>query len=47
MHYTPDGSYILFNDERDGISNLFMMRSDGGGLRELENGGGYYPVWVP
>jgi serine/threonine-protein kinase len=47
MHYNPDGSYILFNEERDGISHLFMMRSDGGGLRELENGGGYYPVWVP
>jgi Tol biopolymer transport system component len=47
MHYNPDGSYILYTAERDGISHLFLIRTDGGGLREIENGGGYYPVWVP
>jgi len=33
--WSPDGSLIAFESERDGFRNLYLMRPDGAGLRQL------------
>lgn len=36
--YSPDGKQIAFVSERDGSKNLYLMNSDGSGLRQLTRG---------
>lgn len=48
MDYSPNGKYIIFNSqETTGASTLYLMRVDGSGVRIIDNGGGFYPSWVP
>ncbi len=47
--YSPDGKYIVFNSDRGGNQQLFIMNSDGSNVRRLSYGKGRYatPVWSP
>ena len=47
--YSPDGSQIVFNSDRGGDQQLYVMGSDGGGARRISFGKGRYatPVWSP
>lgn len=46
--YSPDGAYILFDEQAGDDSTLYMMRADGSELREVDAvSGGYYPSWMP
>jgi TolB protein len=47
MNYGPQGDFILFNSELNGVSQVFVMRADGSEVQELELGGGFYPSWLP
>lgn len=49
MDYSPNGKYIIFNSQesRSGNSTLYLMRADGSGVVSIENGGGFYPGWMP
>ena len=47
--WSPDGKSIVFYSNRLGPSSLFMMRPDGGGLRQIASQGSslVYPVLSP
>ena len=47
--YSPDGSQIVFNSDRGGSQQLYVMSADGGGVRRISFGSGNYgtPVWSP
>ena len=38
-HWSPAGDWIVFASNRDGSSELYVMRPDGTGVRRLTNGG--------
>ena len=47
--YSPDGSQIVFNSDRDGDQQLYIMGAGGGGAKRISFGSGKYatPVWSP
>jgi Tol biopolymer transport system component len=47
--WSPDGRYIAFQSERDGHSEIYLMRSDGSNLQRLTFGkaDNRFPVWGP
>ncbi|MGA9548863.1 MAG: Tol-Pal system protein TolB, partial [Rhodomicrobium sp.] len=47
--YSPDGRSIVFESDRQGKQQLFVMNADGSGQRRLTFGDGSYstPVWSP
>jgi TolB protein len=47
--YAPNGREIVFESDREGTQQLYIMGSDGGGVRRLSRGDGRYstPVWSP
>lgn len=47
--YSPDGKYIVFNSDRGGNQQLYIMDADGFNVRRLSFGNGRYatPVWSP
>ena len=47
--YSPDGSKIVFNSDRGGSQQLYVMDSGGGGIKRISFGNGKYgtPVWSP
>jgi TolB protein len=47
--YAPDGSKIVFNSDRGGSQQLYVMSADGGGAKRISFGSGKYgtPVWSP
>lgn len=47
--FSPDGKYIVFNSDRGGSQQLYIMNSDGSNIRRLSFGRGRYatPVWSP
>lgn len=47
--YSPDGAQIVFNSDRGGDQQLYVMSAGGGGVRRISFGQGRYatPVWSP
>ena len=46
--WSPDGTTIAFNSMRaDGLPNIYLMRSDGSGVKRLSTIEGEYPTWSP
>ena len=47
--YSPDGSQIVFNSDRGGDQQLYVMGAGGGDARRISYGRGRYatPVWSP
>ncbi len=47
--YAPDGRQIVFESDRDGSQQLYVMDANGGGARRISFGDGRYstPVWSP
>ena len=47
--YSPDGSRIVFNSDRGGSQQLYVMDANGGDVRRISFGSGKYgtPVWSP
>jgi TolB protein len=47
--YAPDGHAIVFNSDRGGSQQLYVMDGNGGGVRRISFGQGQYstPVWSP
>ncbi|MGI4775854.1 MAG: hypothetical protein ACRYE9_02850 [Janthinobacterium lividum] len=47
--YSPDGSQIVFNSDRNGSGQLYVMNSDGSNVQRVSFGGGRYatPSWSP
>ena len=47
--FSPDGSQIVFNSDRGGDQQLYVMGSDGSGVKRISFGRGRYatPVWSP
>src|SRR3546814_16601660 len=45
--YSPDGSRIVFESDRSGGQQLYVMDANGGNKRRISFGGGRYatPVW--
>jgi TolB protein len=47
--YSPNGREIVFESDREGTQQLYVMGGEGGGARRLSRGDGRYstPVWSP
>ncbi len=47
--YSPDGSKIVFNSDRSGSRQLYVMNADGSNVERISFGGGVYaaPSWSP
>jgi eukaryotic-like serine/threonine-protein kinase len=45
--WSPDGSTILFLTNRGGAWELWTVRPDGGGLRQMTHGGSLPGIWSP
>jgi TolB protein len=47
--YSPDGSHIVFNSDRGGEQQRYIMNADGSGVARISKGQGRYatPVWSP
>jgi imidazolonepropionase-like amidohydrolase/Tol biopolymer transport system component len=48
--FSPDGSLIAFASDRDGATNLWVIRPDGSGLRQVSKEKSWFinsPVWSP
>ncbi|QDH13778.1 Tol-Pal system protein TolB [Formicincola oecophyllae] len=47
--YSPDGRQIVFNSDRGGSPQLYVMNADGSGAHRISYGAGHYgsPVWSP
>ncbi|MEP5611764.1 MAG: biopolymer transporter TolR, partial [Cyclobacteriaceae bacterium] len=47
--WSPDGKQIVFNSNRDGDDEIYVIRVDGSGLRQLTNNDDddYTPFWSP
>jgi TolB protein len=47
--YSPDGSRIVFESDRSGTQQLYVMGADGSDQRRISFGGGRYasPTWSP
>jgi TolB protein len=47
--YSPDGAQIVFNSDRGGSPQLYVMSANGSGQRRISFGNGRYstPVWSP
>ena len=47
--FSPDGAQIVFNSDRGGDQQLYVMGADGAGVRRISFGQGRYatPVWSP
>jgi TolB protein len=47
--FSPDARSIVFESDREGTQQLYIMGADGGGVRRLSTGDGRYstPVWAP
>jgi len=47
--FSPDGSRIVFESDRSGSQQLYVMNADGTGQRRITFGGGWYasPAWSP
>jgi TolB protein len=47
--YSPDGAQIVFNSDRGGDQQLYVMSAGGGSARRISFGQGRYatPVWSP
>lgn len=47
--YSPDGQNIVFNSDRGGSPQLYIMSASGGEARRISYGSGHYgsPIWSP
>ena len=47
--YSPDGRRIVFESDRSGRQELYVMNADGSNQRQITGGDGRYstPVWSP
>ena len=36
--FSPDGKFIAFNSERSGLQQIYVMRSDGSGVKRITFG---------
>jgi len=47
--FAPDGQRIVFESDRGGTQQLYIMRSSGSDVQRISFGGGRYatPVWSP
>ena len=47
--FSPNGSQLVFNSDRAGTPQLYVMNADGSGVRRISFGAGRYttPVWSP
>jgi Tol biopolymer transport system component len=45
--WSPDGTRIAFNSDRDGIPQVYVMNADGTAPRRLSEVWGEYPAWSP
>lgn len=47
--FSPDGQQIVFNSDRAGTPQLYIMSATGGNVRRISYGKGHYgsPVWSP
>ena len=47
--FSPDGGRLVFNSDRGGAPQLYVMSSDGSGAARISFGSGRYtsPVWSP
>jgi Tol biopolymer transport system component len=45
--WSPDGTRIAFNSDREGMPQVYVMRADGTGIRRLSDVWGEYPAWSP
>ena len=45
--WSPDGARIAFASDREGELRIFVMDSDGGGVRRVTEIWGEYPAWSP
>lgn len=48
--FSPDGRWIAFASDRDGLTNIWVMRPDGSGARQISREKRWYvnsPAWSP
>jgi imidazolonepropionase-like amidohydrolase/Tol biopolymer transport system component len=48
--FSPDGKWIAFASDRDGLTNIWLMKPDGSGARQLSREKRWYvnsPTWSP
>lgn len=44
--FSPDGRFIAFSSDRDGLWKIYIMRLDGSGQKALTKGYGFSPIWI-